>query len=61
MMAAMYLTLRGTPILYYGEEIGMENNDPKRKEEVQDPQGRRGWPKEKGATENKADAMERRQ
>jgi alpha-glucosidase len=48
MMAAMYLTLRGTPILYYGEEIGMENNDPKRKEDVQDPQGRRGWPKEIG-------------
>jgi alpha-glucosidase len=48
MMAAMYLTLRGTPIMYYGEEIGMENNDPKRKQDVQDPQGRRGWPVEKG-------------
>jgi alpha-glucosidase len=48
MMAAMYLTLRGSPIMYYGEEIGMENNDPKRKEDVQDPIGRRGWPKEKG-------------
>src|SRR3984885_11167771 len=30
-MAALYLTLRGTPIMYYGEEIGMENNDPKRR------------------------------
>ena len=39
LMAAMYLTLRGTPIMYYGEEIGMENNDPKRKEDVQDPIG----------------------
>jgi alpha-glucosidase len=48
LMAAMYLTLRGTPILYYGEEIGMENNDPKRKEDVKDPEGRRGWPKEIG-------------
>jgi alpha-glucosidase len=48
LMAAMYLTLRGSPIMYYGEEIGMENNDPKRKEDVQDPIGRRGWPKEKG-------------
>jgi alpha-glucosidase len=48
MMAALYLTQRGTPILYYGEEIGMENNDPKRKDEVQDPIGRRGWPLEKG-------------
>jgi alpha-glucosidase len=48
MMAALYLTLRGTPILYYGEEIGMENNDPKRREDVQDPEGRTGWPKEIG-------------
>ncbi|HUE42309.1 MAG TPA: alpha-amylase family glycosyl hydrolase, partial [Candidatus Sulfotelmatobacter sp.] len=48
MAAAMYMLLRGTPIMYYGEEIGMENNDPKRKEDVQDPQGRRGWPLEIG-------------
>jgi alpha-glucosidase len=48
LMATMLLTLRGTPILYYGEEIGMENNDPKRKEDVKDPIGRIGWPKEKG-------------
>jgi alpha-glucosidase len=48
MMAALYLTLRGTPIMYYGEEIGMENNDPKRVEDVQDPIGKLGWPKEKG-------------
>jgi alpha-glucosidase len=47
-MAAMYLLLRGTPIMYYGEEIGMENNDPKNKDEVRDPIGRRGWPLEKG-------------
>ncbi len=47
-MAAMYLTLRGTPIMYYGEEIGMQNNDPTRREDVKDPIGRRGWPKEKG-------------
>jgi len=48
MMGAFYLTLRGTPIMYYGEEIGMENNDPKRKEDVKDPEGRTGWPKEIG-------------
>ncbi len=48
LMAALYLTLRGTAIMYYGEEIGMENNDPKRKEDVQDPIGRLGWPREKG-------------
>jgi alpha-glucosidase len=48
LMAALYLTLRGTPILYYGEEIGMENHDPKRKQDVKDPIGIVGWPKEKG-------------
>ena len=48
LMAALYLTLRGTPIMYYGEEIGMTNNDPTRKEDVQDPIGKIGWPKEKG-------------
>jgi alpha-glucosidase len=48
LMAGLYLTLRGTPIMYYGEEIGMENNDPLRKEDVKDPIGRVGWPLEKG-------------
>jgi alpha-glucosidase len=48
LMGAFYLTLRGTPVMYYGEEIGMENNDPKRKEDVKDPIGRTGWPQEKG-------------
>src|SRR6202167_2370676 len=48
LMGAFYLTLRGTPIMYYGEEIGMENNDPKRREDVKDPIGRTGWPAEKG-------------
>ena len=47
-LASLYLTLRGTPIMYYGEELGMENNDPVRKEDVKDPIGRLGWPKEKG-------------
>ena len=48
LMASLYLTLRGTPIMYYGEEIGMTNTDPVRKEDVKDPIGRLGWPKEKG-------------
>jgi alpha-glucosidase len=48
LMAGLYLTLRGTPIMYYGEEIGMTNNDPTRKEDVKDPIGRTGWPEEKG-------------
>jgi len=48
LMAALYLTLRGTPILYYGEEIGMKTTMPARREDVKDPIGRSGWPKEKG-------------
>jgi alpha-glucosidase len=48
LMAGMYLTLRGTPILYYGEELGMENHDPVRKQDVRDPLGQHGWPKQKG-------------
>jgi alpha-glucosidase len=48
LMAALYLTLRGTPIMYYGEEIGMKTTPPARKEDVKDPIGRTGWPKNKG-------------
>ncbi len=41
--AAMLLTLRGTPILYYGEEIGMPQvRIPRRL--IRDPIGRRFWP-----------------
>jgi alpha-glucosidase len=48
LMAGLYLTLRGTPIMYYGEELGMKTTPPTRKEDVRDPIGRTGWPKEKG-------------
>ncbi|MFZ0817818.1 MAG: alpha-glucosidase, partial [Candidatus Sulfotelmatobacter sp.] len=48
LMGALYLTLRGTPIMYYGEEIGMKTTPPARKEDVKDPIGRKGWPEEKG-------------
>jgi alpha-glucosidase len=48
LMAGLYLTLRGTPIMYYGEEIGMKTTPPTSREEVKDPIGRTGWPKEKG-------------
>ena len=34
--------------MYYGEEIGMKNNDPTRKEDVKDPIGKLGWPEQKG-------------
>lgn len=48
LLAGMYLTLRGSAIMYYGEELGMENNDPTRREDVKDIIGQRGWPLEKG-------------
>ena len=48
LMAGLYLTLRGTPIMYYGEEIGMKTTPPTCKEDVKAPIGRTGWPKEKG-------------
>lgn len=47
-IGALYLTLRGTPVMYYGEELGMQNNDPRRKQDVRDPIGIKGWPQEKG-------------
>ena len=34
--------------MYYGEEIGMKTTPPTSQEEVKDPIGRKGWPKEKG-------------
>jgi alpha-glucosidase len=46
--ATMLLTLRGSPFLYYGEEIGMTTTEPKTVDEVRDPVGRRYWPANKG-------------
>ena len=48
LMAALLLATRGTPQMYYGEELGMRTTDPKRIEDVHDPIGRMGWPEEKG-------------
>jgi alpha-glucosidase len=48
LMATLLLTTRATPLMYYGEEIGMRTTDPVRKEDVQDPIGKIGWPQEKG-------------
>ncbi len=48
LMAALLLATRATPLLYYGEEIGMRTTPPQRKENVQDPIGKIGWPEEKG-------------
>jgi alpha-glucosidase len=48
LMAALLLTTHATPQLYYGEELGMRTTVPQRKEDVKDPVGRTGWPKDKG-------------
>ncbi len=45
--AAMLLTLRGTPFLYYGEEIGMRDV-ALRRDQILDPPGKRYWPFYKG-------------
>ncbi len=34
--------------MYYGEELGMRTTTPTRIEDVKDPVGRTGWPKDKG-------------
>ncbi len=48
LMATLLLTARGTPQMYYGEELGMRTTEPTRIEDVHDPIGKLGWPKEKG-------------
>lgn len=47
LLAAMHLTVRGTPYLYYGEEIGQRDISLKRSE-LLDPVGKRYWPFHKG-------------
>ena len=39
---------RGACLFYYGDEIGMKTTPPTRKEDVKDPVGLTGWPKDKG-------------
>ena len=39
----LLLTLRGTPFIYYGEEIGMQNQKIRRKH-IKDPLGVKFWP-----------------
>jgi alpha-glucosidase len=48
LMATLLLTTHCTPQMYYGEEIGMQTTVPTRIEDVKDPVGRTGWPKDKG-------------
>ena len=46
----LLLTLRGTPFIYYGEELAMRTDPPGSIEEVRDPVGRRFWPGYKDGT-----------
>jgi alpha-glucosidase len=39
---------KGTALFYNGAEIGMKTTPPTRKEDVKDPVGLTGWPKDKG-------------
>ena len=48
LLAAMLFTSRATAMMYYGEELGMPTSTPTRVEDVKDPIGVTGWPKEKG-------------
>jgi alpha-glucosidase len=47
-IATVLFLSRGTALFYYGDEIGMKTTPPTRKEDVKDPIGVTGWPKEKG-------------
>jgi alpha-glucosidase len=51
--AAMLLTLRGTPFVYYGEEIALLDTSLRRSQ-LLDPPGRRYWPIYKGRDPNRA-------
>jgi alpha-glucosidase len=48
LIATLLFTSRSTALMYYGEELGMMTSTPTRKEDVKDPIGVSGWPKEKG-------------
>ena len=47
-MATLLMTSKATVLMYYGEELGMLTTPPTRVEDVKDPIGITGWPKEKG-------------
>jgi len=45
---ALLLTIKGTPFMYYGEEIGLRDIPIRKKEDVLDPIGKYYWPFHKG-------------
>jgi alpha-glucosidase len=47
-IATILFASRGASLFYYGDEIGMKTTPPTRKEDVKDPVGLTGWPKDKG-------------
>jgi len=47
-VAALLLTTRATALMYQGQEIGQRTATPRRVEDVRDPLGIRGWPRDKG-------------
>ncbi|HEY1987062.1 MAG TPA: alpha-glucosidase [Terracidiphilus sp.] len=47
-ISTMLFASRGASLFYYGDEIGMKTTPPTRKEDVKDPVGLTGWPKDKG-------------
>lgn len=47
-ISTILFTSRGASLFYYGDEIGMKTTPPTRKEDVKDPVGITGWPREKG-------------
>ncbi|MFZ1013414.1 MAG: alpha-glucosidase [Terracidiphilus sp.] len=47
-ISTILFTNRGASLFYYGDEIGMKTTPPTRKEDVKDPVGLTGWPKDKG-------------
>ena len=48
MLATLLFATRDAALMYYGDEIGMQTTPPTRREDVKDPIGVLGWPKEKG-------------
>jgi alpha-glucosidase len=47
-IATILFTSRAASLFYYGDEIGMKTTPPERKEDVKDPVGLTGWPRDKG-------------
>jgi alpha-glucosidase len=48
LLATLLFTAKATALMYYGEELGMTTTAPTRREDVKDPIGITGWPREKG-------------